>query len=99
MTPEDILEQFKRFVGRAVNCHETINTLKLGSDVVEIEDITLADNDATVLEIQELANKLNLKLRVMTSTMLGTCDYMLDRVNIRVDRDGDRFAVSGVGVG
>lgn len=96
---KDLMEEFSKFLGKPVKCTEKKETVNFRFGPIETVDVLIDEGDETVKEIRDLATSMGIKIRVMTPTMVGTADYVQDRVNVAINRGEDGYVVTNVGVG
>jgi hypothetical protein len=87
---------FNKFAGREVPMTETTQNRKvMGKDVTYTTVAPTNPNDPTIAEMQEVAKKNGLKLRIWFPNTFGTMDARSDRMNVRVEKGADgKYRVS-----
>jgi hypothetical protein len=90
VTPQNISELFGRFVGRDVAVRETITTVKIGGEIMDIAEARIAPGRQPVLqELKDEAARHGITTRVMTPGAIVTMDFDPNRLNVYLHRDGD----------
>lgn len=79
-TNPDIDKKYDRFVGKK------LAVVTIGSEPYTYQDVD--DKDPTLLEIESEAAGDGFIVRVWLPNTIGTMDYNLNRVNVRVNDDG-----------
>jgi hypothetical protein len=91
----DVLQEF---VGRKVRVEAVERVFKSEySGEHKYTDYTIADDDETMRDLKVETAKANLDVRVWLPNTMGTCDYRMGRLNVRVEKDADgEFGIARV---
>jgi hypothetical protein len=80
---------FESFVGKTVLVNKTTETAKIGGKEYSNPRCKISNEDVVIAEVCEVATKHSLRCRVWLPGTIGTMDYRLDRLNVKVEEQTD----------
>lgn len=84
---EELKTGFEKYLGKTVLVDESKRTMEFKSiGTREFTEYKIADEDTVIKELKAEAGG---KVRVWLPTSMGTMDYRLDRLNVRVEKQND----------
>lgn len=88
--PLDASHMFNSFAGLEVDVTETPMTHEFRSgEKFDYVDTSYADDEPTIVALREFAKAKGLKLRVAFPDSMLTCDHVLNRATVRLEKSED----------
>ncbi len=87
----------REFLKREVDVKVSKKTIGDGEHAFEYEEHET--DDPILKEMEEKAAKIGMVIRLWFPGTVGTMDYRIDRINVRVEPVGDKFVITDIHVG
>lgn len=85
MQPFDLKKTFAKYAGREVDATETVHQTKWG----DFTSVHLNQADPVLTSLFQEAAQAGLEVRLWTPGTAGTCDHVVTRLNVYVEKEPD----------